>query len=197
MSKWLKASFAFGATPLAIGTIIFLAWLATRFKSLALAGIFAMYGGAVFVGAGLLCLAVYAVGSVHSGAVTRRRLVAQSACALGVLLLNFPAAAAFTYAAILIETRYVVTVSNTGATAVETFGVEGGGVAIELGPLAPGQTRSRGFYIRRDGELRYQTVVGGRQITGNLEDYVTNGQGGDVRVIVAPDGTVTTNRTGT
>jgi hypothetical protein len=197
MSRWLKASLAFGVTPLVIGTIIFVAWLATRSMNLALAGIFAIYAGLVFVGAGLLCLIVYFVRAVRRGAVTRRRLLAQSAWALGVLLLNFPAAAGFAYAAMLLETRYVVTVSNTGAKPVESFGVEGGGVEIELGPLAPGQTRHRGFYIQHDDELRFQALVNGRHVSGTLDGYVTNGEGGDVRVVIAPDGTVTAKQVGT
>lgn len=197
MNRWLKAAVVLGAAPLVFATFIFLAWVAIRWTFFIFAGIVTIYVGLVSVGLGLLCLAVYTVQTYRRRELPRRRLRRQSVVTLVILLLNFPAAAAFTYAAILIETRYVVTVSNRSSSDVESFLIDGGGVHVELGSLRPGQTRSRGFYIQHDDRLSFSGSRSGVAFGGTLDGYVTNNVGGHKSVIISSDGSVRVEHEGT
>ena len=197
MNRWLKCAIVLGATPLVVATSIFVAWVVTRWRVLPIAGIFTIYAGPVSVGLGLLCLAIYTIQGYRLREHSPRHLLRQSLVTLALLLLNFPAAAGFTYAAILIETRYVVTVSNFSSSQVESFLVEGGGVHVELGPIRPGQSRSRGFYVQHDDQLVFRGSRSGVAFSGTIDGYVTNNLGGHKHVIVSSDGAISVEHGGT
>jgi hypothetical protein len=196
MNKWLKTAIVLGTAPLVVATSIFLAWVAIRWTYLAAAGIITIYVGLVSVSVGLFCLAVVTVQTYRRQELPRRPLRRQLIVTLVILLLNFPAAAAFTYAAFLIETRYVVTVSNQSSSDVESFLVDGGGVHVELGPLRPGQSRSRGFYIQHDDGLSFSGSRSGVAFSGTLDGYVTINLGGHKNVVISPDGSVSVDHEG-
>jgi hypothetical protein len=190
MRTSLKAALVLGATPLVIGLAIFALWVLTRAEWLMGTGIVTMYGGvAVIVGAAV-CLASYVWRSWRSRSVARGRLAWQTIGVLVLLLANFVAAGAAVFGAVMIEARYTVSVSNQSNVPLESARVEGGGVNMDLGIIAPGATIKRSFWIEHDGELVLNGMHGSRKVEASIDGYVTNNIGGDKLVVVEADGTV-------
>jgi len=160
-------------------------------------GIFTICGGLVLVTLGVGCLFVH----VALGRIKRQlswgSLARGCALPLTLLLINFPAAFGFAWAAIAIETRYVVSVTNESSATVSGFVVRGGGCAADFGMLKPGERRSRGFYIQNDGELRYQGILGSSHIDGVVDGYVTPSQGGHKDILITSHGIVEVRGEGT
>jgi hypothetical protein len=88
MSPTMRIGTICGLVPLTVGTAVFAGFLVTQDSWLALPGYFTMVGGLVLFAVGVV-LAV--VSARHRG--DWKRFFA----ALGIMLVNFPAAAAMTY----------------------------------------------------------------------------------------------------
>ncbi len=167
-----------GAAPLAIGTGIFLTWLATRWDRLMLAGLWTIPLGCIAFFIGCAALAIYhATGPTHHR--SRNTLLA------GLLLVaNFPAAGAITVAAMIVESCYSIKVLNASPETLTEVTVSGGGERAELGTLAPGESASARFWIRHDDELTFSARSDGRQLQATVDGYVTNGMGGNTQITV-------------
>ena len=167
-SYLIRSALICGLLPLGTGVGIFLLWLVVRWDWLMLAGFGTICVGLllVLVGAGFLVAA-------------RSR----SPAVLGVLLANFPVAGVIVFVAFDIETRFTVTVVNEGPAPLDAFVVSGGGVEHGFGSVAPGQTATLHRLIDHDGELVFHARRDGEEVEGEVEGYVTNGQGGHKRVV--------------
>ncbi len=111
----------------------------------------------------------------------------QSLKAVGLLLANFPVAAAIVLTVIHLETTFFVTARNLSNKTMHTFKLTAPGVDVELGPIKPGQKKKTSFQVHADGTLRFSAVQDDRQIEGTVEGYVTNGMGGR-KIIEIRDG---------
>ena len=140
MKASLKVALFLGVAPLVTGMVIFAAWVLSRAEWLMAAGVITIYVGMCAVAVGAVCLAVYLWQSWRSKAIARRRLVCQAIAVLGLFLANFLAAGGAAFAAIVIDTRYTVSVTNQTNVPLESARIEGGGVDVPLGIIAPGAT---------------------------------------------------------
>jgi hypothetical protein len=190
MKTSLKAALVLGATPLVVGLGIFAAWALTHAAWLMNAGLITIYGGIAVVAGALVFLASYVLGSWRSRSVPRRRLVWQTIGVIILLLANFAAAGAAVVGAVLLETRYTLSVTNQSNVAIDSARVDGGGVNLDLGVIAPGATVQRTFRIAREGELVLHGTQGAKKIETSIDGYVTPNLGGDKSIVVAADGTV-------
>jgi len=190
MKTSLKAALFFGVAPLVTGIGIFLAWVLSRADWLMAAGVVTIYVGMCSVAVGAGCLGFYLRRSWRSQAVPRRRLVWQTVAVLALFLVNFVAAGAAVLGAMVIESKYTVAVTNQSAEPFRSARIEGGGVAIELGVIAPGKTIKRSFWIEQDGELVLRAKQGTAELEATIDGYVTNSLGGNKVVVLEADGTV-------
>ena len=192
MKASLKVALFLGVAPLVTGMVIFAAWVLSRAEWLMAAGVITIYVGMCAVAVGAVCLAVYLWQSWRSKAIARRRLVCQAIAVLGLFLANFLAAGGAAFAAIVIDTRYTVSVTNQTNVPLESARIEGGGVDIPLGIIAPGATVKRSFRIEHDGKLVLKGAQGTKILEATIDGYVTNSLGGDKIVIIESNGTVNT-----
>lgn len=189
MNRAYKLSLLCGIAPLATGLSIFGAWLLTRRSWLEIAGILTICGGMAVVVIGAILLAVSIRWSLREGS-AKSVVLMRALVAAGLMLSNFVAAAMVVWAVIYIETAFIVTVENRSKTPIETCQLEGGGVHVDFGRIAPGKTRKRSFYIRHDGRLDYLVRTQGKEVKGTAERYVTHGVRGNRLLIVQEDGEV-------
>lgn len=190
MKALLKAAWVAGAAPLVVGSAIFIAWLFLRADILMPAGVIVIYAGLCSIAVGVICLAIYLWKSWRSQVVPRRRLILQAASLTGLFLANFIAAGGFVYGAIMIESRYNLSITNHGDKPLQAVRINGGGVNVELGDIASGETVKHAFWIEHDGELLLTAKQGGEKIEAVVDGYVTNSMGSDIRVTVDASGKV-------
>ena len=147
MKTLLRIAWTAGAAPILVGTAIFVMWLIFRGDVLMAAGMITIYAGLASVMVGLICLAIYLWRNWRSTAVPRRRLVGQATVLTGLFLANFVAAGGFVYGAIMIETRYNLSIMNQGNEPLQAVYIHGGGINVEFGDIATGKTVKRAFRI--------------------------------------------------
>ena len=140
MKALLKFAWMAGVVPLVVGTAIFISWLFLRTDYLMAVGVITIYAGLCSVGVGAVCLAIYVWRTWRSAAVSRRRVVWQSIALAGLFLANFIAAGGFVYGAIMIETRYNLSITNHSGEPLRAVRVDGGGVSIRFEDIPAGQT---------------------------------------------------------
>src|SRR5882672_9935062 len=116
-----------GATPLLLGTAIFVAWLVVRRDWLMIAGAIVLYGGLAVVGTGVLALALSCWTAIRTSDVLHRRVWTSTLSCGGLLLANFLVAGGIIPAAIAIATRYTVVVINASQQRLDSVRVFGGG----------------------------------------------------------------------
>ena len=179
-------------TVLTVFTVIFLAWVVSRAVWLMAAGVVLIYAGVCCIAVGAVCLAVYLWRSWRAGAAPRRRIAWQALGVLALYLVNFVAAGGAVFGAIMIETRYTVSITNHSSVALESAQVAGGGVCAEFGNILPGATVKRSFWIENDGELVLTGTHGTRKVDATVDGYVTSNFGADLAVVLKTDGTVST-----
>jgi hypothetical protein len=161
-----------------------------RCSWLAGAGFCVILGGCVLFLVGVVALGTHVVRGVRSGSPTRRAL-ARDAVLYGLLLIiNFPVAAWCVRNVAYIMFAYVVSVSNTSNTPIQSFVISGPGFATEVGPIAPGQRVSRLFHIATDGEVTYSASHAGVTTNGVISGYVTNNMDADELLTVSAPGVV-------
>jgi hypothetical protein len=187
MSRFLFAAVLCGATPLVVGTGIFVAWLLLRWHSLKDAGITTIMAGTVAFAVGCLCLMIHVAESRRNKRVSPRRMDWKSMGTIALLVINFPIAAAYVAAAIHIETRYSVTVINESPGRIEAFRVVGCGVDVDFGTIESQSRVCRSFNIRHDDYLNFRAILEDSEISGTVDYYMTHVRGADKTIILKPD----------
>jgi hypothetical protein len=183
-----------GATPLFLGTAIFVAWLVTSWKWLVMAGVVMLYVGLAFVAAGVLALGLSSWTAFRTPGISRRRVWLSTLSCLGLLLANFLAADGIISAVIANATRYTVVVHNTSHERLDRVRVFGGGCDASYGSILPGATARRSFWIRQDSTLVFRASAGEKRLEQTIDGYVTTNLGGHTRVTVQPDRTISVTR---
>jgi hypothetical protein len=192
-SRYYQFALACWALPLLVGVSAFVLWLFLRSDWLALVGIFDIVWGMILFVIGVGALGGYWMVVRASQARPRRFWLSMSLCA-GLLLSNFPVAAGLIAAVIAIETRrFVVTIRNDSEETLREIRIVGGGRDVALEPIAPGNVGSRSIWIRGDGELVLHFRRGNSRQDALIAGYVTGEQGGEVVVVIEPDGRVSCN----
>jgi hypothetical protein len=195
MSSEYRISLWCGALPLASGVSIFALWCLTRAEFLARAGLALLGSGWMVLVVGVISLLLHVCGEHSRDVVSRRRLVRQGLFSGGLLLANFPAAAAVLVAAAWVATTtYTVNVQNQSRETVSHCRLTGGGVEIDLGTLPPGTPATRRLQFSDDGALVLRAHLGDRALEARVESYVTGGLGGDTTVTIGPGGSIDVNR---
>jgi hypothetical protein len=191
MSSEYRISLWCGALPLASGVSIFALWCLTRAEFLARAGLALLGSGWMVLVVGLISLLLHVCGEQSRDLVGRRRLLRQGLFSGGLLLANFPAAAAVLVAAAWVATTtYTVNVQNQSGKTVSHCRLRGGGVEMDLGTLPPGKSAIRQLKFSDRGTLVLQARFGDRALEETVESYVTGSLGGNTTVTIEPSGSV-------
>lgn len=188
----LRVAFVCGVAPAALGTLIIVLWLATRYDGLLLAGFFNILLGLAGVCIGIVALVCYFRVSRESDG-RPRRVWLRGALAGAVLVLNFPLCLAYVRVYDNVSNRFIVTVVNAASQPIDSFFVtDPSGGRLVFGNVQPGQMVTRHFRPRGDGEVAFRAVVAGATTDGVVSHYVTDGMsGGSATVVVNPGGSVT------
>lgn len=182
MNGWQRAAFRLALLPLALGTLVFLAWWVTDWTPLVFCGLFVLYFGLVATVVVAILLVQGHRTSVRAGVarpVRRRRTLGIAL----VMLANYPVAAGMMLAGERLVTRWSVTIENDADT--PWSGVElqwpGGQELVEV--LAPGAQTDVSLWFSHDGvvTLGWQEAAGREHRT--VIDYVTPGWGGQVELV--------------
>ena len=179
-----------GGIPLVAGVAIFLLWLMTSWQWLMFAGFATLYGGLGFFAIGSIALARYYWLAARASDVSHRLLWRSMLCYGGLLLVNFPVAGGIIAAVYAIESRYVVVIHNASQVPLTQARVSGGGCEISFETIPPGQVAQRSFWIKTDGQLRFQGISGDKIHSQIIDDYVTNNQGDRRTITISSDGTL-------
>jgi hypothetical protein len=186
MNRPYRIALFCGATPLIVGTSIFVLWLFTRWEWLKLAGAGTLVAGALSCLAGVVLLSWSYALARERPELTHAQAILATLCGIALLLVNFPAAAGILYAVEVIESAYVVEVQNQSAQPLDSVRVYGGGCDISLGSIQPHGTARRTFWIKGDGTLAIQVRRASNTAEATVEGYATNGLGGHSIVSVSP-----------
>ncbi len=111
---------------------------------------------------------------------------------LALYLANFAVAGGAVFGAIMIETRYTVSITNHSDLPLESAQVAGGGVRLAFGDVPPGAAVKRSFWIEHDGILILTGIHGTEKVEATVDEYVTNNLGADKVVVLEANGTVST-----
>jgi len=193
MKTLLKIAWIAGAAPLVVGTTIFITWLLTRADVLMLAGGITIQAGLCSVALALVCQAIYLWRNWHSMEITRLRLAWQTAALVALVIMNFVFAAGFVCGAMMIEARYNLSITNEGSESLSHVRVGVGECGVVFEDIPAGETRKKGFWIDRDGELVLTATRNGQPIEAVVDGDVSNGLGGsgrDIKVTIDPSGEV-------
>jgi hypothetical protein len=155
------------------------------------AGLITIFAGLGSVVVALVCQGIYLWRNWYSVEVTRRRLAWQTAALVALVVMNFVFAAGFSVAAIQIETCYNLSVINEGSEPLSHVRVGVGEFGVVFEDIPAGETRKKGFWIDRDGELVLTATRNGQPIKAVVDGYVTNSWGGNMKVTIDPSGEVT------
>lgn len=184
MPRLLKSAIVLGASPLLVGTLIYVMWRYTQWEWLEAAGGLTILVGLVafYRGASALCRHLWF--ESRAQLISSRTLFLQAVVVGSLLLANFPVAGYFALSAVAVSMQYTVRVYNKSDQTIDSFIVTGPGVRIELGPIASGQYTRRDILIQTDGTLEFTARQQELEFKGELEGYITGGMGGfkDIRV---------------
>jgi len=184
----LRLAILCGAVPLALGVLVFAAWLATRWPWLMMAGVGVLYLGLAAFVIGTIALTRFFFSARESGLVPLAEVGRKALPAGALLLANFPAAAAILAAVVLVETTYAVTVVNASGGVLDEVRLFGGGRDVSLGSIAAGERSRADLRFRADGHLQIQVFRGTASETEIIDEYVASGRGGSMTVVVEGDG---------
>ncbi|MEY3394901.1 MAG: hypothetical protein RL346_1137 [Verrucomicrobiota bacterium] len=188
MSLLLRSAIALGATPLILGSLIYVTWRLTRWPFLEMMGLLALPLGFIAFLIGTTCLIVHLRNETRIGITAQRTLIPRALMVGGLLILNFPAAAFYTGSAIKLHTRYTVEVRNESGQPIDSLSILGPGVNTAPVSIAPGKTIEQHLRFKHDGELTFSLNQHGSEIRGVIEPYVTGGLGGHATLRIHPRG---------
>ena len=184
LPRLYKSAIVLGASPLLVGTLIYVMWRYTQWEWLeAAGGLTILFGFVAFcMGASALCRHLWFESRAQQ--ISSRTLLLQAVVVGSLLLANFPLAGYFALSAVAVSMQYTVRVFNKSDQTIDSFIVTGPGVQVELGPIASGQHTRRDLLIQTDGTLEFTARQQELEFKGQLEGYVTGGMGGfkDIRV---------------
>ena len=183
-----------GGLPLAAGVSVFLLWLLTGSEIFVLLGIAVLF-------LGLILFAIGGIALARASWVMARKpnyeTVRGSVFAIAALLVvNFPVAGGILWTVSYLQKRYLVTIDNRSAEALEEVRLFGGGCEEFLGWIASGDSEEQGLWFEQDGQLKIEFRRSGRQEAHIVESYVTGGLGGWALVIVDAEGKVSVSSSG-
>lgn len=184
MTKLQKSALVCGALPLLAGTGVYIAWRITRNDLLMVSGLWVIVLGLLAFLTGLACLAANHLRRADKTQGDQRT----SGRILVLLLLNFPAAAACVWSAGEASSRYTLTVINDGPLPVSDFTVNGAGVSLNLGSIAPGDSKDDYFHPTSEGALNFTARRDGKAFGGCFDGYATGGLAGQTTIRIHPDG---------
>lgn len=188
MPALLKLATILGATPLVLGTLIFLTWLLTRWEALEFAGLLTIFCGLIAFVAGSLALVSHLWRERRIEKTTRGPLSLQALLAGGLLLSNFPAAALIVHSADRVKSRHIVTVQNDSDEMIESFILTGPDVSRELGPIDSRKASQTSFNLEREGALEFTACQHNKPFHGQVNGYVGADFGSTNSVRVLPGG---------
>ena len=187
MPRLIKVAIVCGAVPLLAGTLIYVTWLFTRWDPLMAAGFVTICAGLVAFLIGSLCLLLEFFDFAADPA-ERRQFRRHRFFALGLLLINFPAAMFYMLSAIHVRALYTVQVHNDSDRPIESLVVTGPGLRAELGPIPAGGRAHRNWRFESEGTLDFTARQQEVQFSGELDPYVTNSWGGERTIRVTQKG---------
>ena len=180
MPQLLRFAIALGASPLIIGSLIYLLWRLNRWDWLALMGLMTILIGIICFIAGAVCLILHQ--KRNAQAAQRSPL---SSVVVGLLLMtNFPAAYFYTSSAFDISSRYTIRISNQSNLPVEQVLISGPTIEHKLGPTPAGENTIHHIYINEPGFLKFTIHQSATTLHGELEGYVHKGSTGDKTITI-------------
>jgi len=190
MPRLLKTAFLCGVLPLSAGTLVFLAWLITRWDWLMVAGLVTIFLGLVcfVMGAVGLSLHLHRLGQIAPPEMRRQNWLALiTAC---LLIINFPAAYCYTNWASDISTRYTLVVVNESGQHMKSVIVTAPGLKREFGPIQPGGQVKRHLNFFGDGRIDFKARTS-TETSGVIDGYAMGSMGGKKVLRLKPDGAYT------
>ena len=186
MIKHYRWPLSLALLPMAIGVGILITWLLTRRDDLALAGIWSIYLGFVFLAAGFITLVFAHRSARRAGSFPRRRIWSWTLATSLVLLANLPAAWGCVWVAIEVATCYTVQIRNESGRPVDSATVSGAGLEIPFGRIASGSHARRYFWVQQDGALIVTIHQGSETRSIPVSGYVSSMIGGSSVVRIKP-----------
>jgi len=184
--RWRRGALWFGGLPLGVGCLTFGLWMLLRLEGLMAIGVLTLVGGTGCFLGGTLSLARYVILSRREPARAHPRWRVRAAFAGVLLAVNWPAAGAIVVAAQAVHSTYRVEIRNGLEAPVTDIRLLLGGTHTSLGDLAPGARRTISFRDWGEGGLDIRAAVNGAPVSGTVDAYVIQGQGGDRIVTVRP-----------
>jgi hypothetical protein len=160
---WLLA-LAGGTIPAAVAVFCLAGYWITESKPLISVGFFDLVYGGIAVVLGLIFAIVYLV-LAGRATVNRNQCLNKGIAALGLLLVNFPFAAACVYLGLILVVRAALgvpvtfTVKNISATPIENAKVHLGDDNWTVGPIAPNDAGSIEAKLHTKGAFSLETTI--------------------------------------
>lgn len=187
-------SLFFGALPLALGIATFGAWVGSRSELWVAVGLGIMGLGVLIVPVAILCLVLGFDRFRKEARLTTVGIAWRVLGSLGLILVNFPAAFGFVIAAILLEERCVVVLTNETAFEARDGSLSWPGDEVRVKLWAPGESQHFAFWCDGEGPIEMSVGdLGGQQLDFTIEESTGSGLGGrwDVRLIEGEEPRVT------
>lgn len=180
-----------GGLPLLTGTAVFAAWVVTGWVQWIAVGFGVIGLGTLAVLVGLVCL-VFAFDAFRSGGqLTSGELAQRMLLALGLQLVNFPAAAGLMLAAIHLESRCVLTLTNATGAELRDWQLTYPGGEILVDTWAAGESRRHSFWPKREGRVElYVGDLNGSSYEFLIDGYVSDDFGIEWTVQLLPEGQI-------
>lgn len=171
MPSLLKTAILLGATPLLVGTSIYVAWLCTRDPHWIMPGLFTVFFGTILFLCGSVILLAHLYREHRARKTPRFRLLLQGFLVGGLLLVNFPVAMFYAGSALDLETRYRLQVFNESDRRIESLIITDHHFDYELGPILSGQSLDKNFHFSGSSTLDFICEQQDGRFEGNLEGY--------------------------
>lgn len=158
------------------------------------AGIITLVAGFISFCIGAVALGRFCWLSIRNSPSGRAGIWLKALLSAGLLVINFPVAGVILNRVVVIKTRYTVQIRNDSSQPLHEVRVYGGGVEERFGTVGTAAAQRRDFWIQQDGELMLEMKLGPTLVQTNIDGYVTQNLGGDVRVTVNADSSISIKR---
>jgi hypothetical protein len=188
LHKPLYAALVCGLAPAVLGTLIIAGWLVTQSHVFELLGLVNIFVGLSCTLVGGIALITHFWRSIATGRRPVRSWLGPGVVAAVILIGNFPLCGFYFW----VSTLYSVRVVNATGATVSSFVVhDPAGQTWELGPIRPGGSSRRMLGLKGEGTVTFTATVGGSNVGGELEGYITSGMtNGRRTVTLNADGSV-------
>lgn len=179
MNRPYALSLFLGALPLVLGSAIFGMWVLTRAEPWIAAGLGIIGLGALVVPVAVLCLVLGFDNFRREARLTAGALAWRVFGSLSLILVNFPAAFGYVIAAILLEERCVVVLTNETAYEARNWTLAWPGDLVRTQQWAPGESQRFAFWCDGEGSIELTIAdLNGQPVEVTIEEYTTSGLGG-------------------